>query len=517
MKVIKKIAAIMFALVMVISMGANVSVAHAEGGAQTGTKGKITINDAVEGQTYTIYKMLDLESYDPENGLYSYKPASEAWKTFFEDGKLGHDYATINENGYITWTDKSKTGETEDEKKVRLEKEAAELAQEALAYAKDTDNHITATDEKKANGTTVEFSELDLGYYLVDSSLGTLCGLDTTNPTVTIKEKNDVPTVDKKIDISTQTNEILVDKSSANLGEVVVFKTTINVQPGAYNYVLHDKMDSNLENPTLWTVADNGTDNYRYVSGQDFQFISNPTECGCTFELKFLDNFYKNRAELINQKKVTTITIQYYATVKDSAPINIAMENKAWLTYGDNNTESNKPVTKTYTYGIPVFKYTMKDGIQKGLADAKFSLYTDNNCTVDSIINFKNTGIEYRYTEEAVGTTGTTTTLQSPTDGNFNIKGLKAGTYWLKETEAPKGYNTLAEPIKIVIEQNTDGTQIMKNVEGDDITKVEVENKSGSLLPSTGGIGTTIFYIAGAFLVLVSGVVLIAKKRTDSK
>ena len=172
------------------------------------------------------------------------------------------------------------------------------------------------------------------------------------------------------------------------------------------------------------------------------------------------------------------------------------------------------PVTKTYTYEIPVFKYTMENKTKTGLAGAKFSLYTDNNNAVGSIINFKNNGNEYRYTED---TEGTTTTLQSPTDGNFNIKGLKAGTYWLKETEAPKGYNTLAEPIKIVIEQNTDGTQIMKNVEGDDITKVEVENKSGSLLPSTGGIGTTIFYIAGAFLVLISGVVLIAKKRTDSK
>lgn len=190
------------------------------------------------------------------------------------------------------------------------------------------------------------------------------------------------------------------------------------------------------------------------------------------------------------------------------------MKNKAWLTYGDNNTESNKPVTETYTYGIPVFKYTMKNKTQTGLAGAKFSLYTDNNGVVGSIINFKNNGSEYRYTED---TEGITTTLQSPTDGNFNIKGLKAGTYWLEEIEAPKGYNKLAEPIKIIIEQSADGTQIMKNVKDESITKVEVENKSGSILPSTGGMGTTIFYIAGAFLVLISGVVLIAKKRTDSK
>lgn len=517
MKVIKKIATIMFALVMVISMGANVSVAHAEEGAQSGTKGKITIDKAVKGQTYTIYKMLDLDSYDPENGLYSYKPASNEWKTFFEDGKPGYDYATINENGYITWKDNSVVGESEDAKKVRLEKEAAELAQKALAYAKEGANGVTTpTNYTQTADETgkVMYNDLPFGYYLVDSSVGALCGLTTTNPAATIQEKNGVPTVDKKIDISTPTSEILVDKSSANLGETVVFKTTINVQPGAYNYVLHDEMDSNLENPTLWTVADNGTDNYRYVSDQDFQFISNPTGCGCTFELKFLDNFYKNRAELINQKKVTTITIQYYATVKDSAPINTAMKNKAWLTYGDNNTESNKPVTETYTYGIPVFKYTMKNKTQTGLAGAKFSLYTDNNGVVGSIINFKNNGSEYRYTED---TEGITTTLQSPTDGNFNIKGLKAGTYWLEEIEAPKGYNKLAEPIKIIIEQSADGTQIMKNVKDESITKVEVENKSGSILPSTGGMGTTIFYIAGAFLVLISGVVLIAKKRTDSK
>lgn len=87
----------------------------------------------------------------------------------------------------------------------------------------------------------------------------------------------------------------------------------------------------------------------------------------------------------------------------------------------------------------------------------------------------------------------------------------------IEEIEAPKGYNKLAEPIKIIIEQSADGTQIMKNVKDESITKVEVENKSGSILPSTGGIGTTIFYIAGALLVLISGVVLIAKKRTDSK
>lgn len=107
--------------------------------------------------------------------------------------------------------------------------------------------------------------------------------------------------------------------------------------------------------------------------------------------------------------------------------------------------------------------------------------------------------------------------------GSFSIQGLKPGNYWLEETAAPKGYNKLAKRIKIAIGQyggvTIDGTYNANGtVTGGELkTTVEVENKSGSILPSTGGIGTTIFYIAGAFLVLISGVVLIAKKRTDSK
>lgn len=510
MKIIKKITAIMLSVMMVLGMCSVVGAA----GAGISEKGSIKINNAIVGQDYKIYKMLELESFDEDKKLYSYKPASEAWATFFNEGGAGAEYVNINENGYVTW--KPEAGEDEAKKAAR----AAELSQKALAYVKEKSiaetKKVTATGEERT--TTINFNDLGLGYYLIDSTAGTLCGLTTTNRNVEILEKNVEPTVDKKIEI---TDDTLEKKSSANLGEQVIFRTTISVKPGANNYVLHDKMDSNLEFGAILHVYDNWNDKYKYVQQTDlqdngnFQVIANPEDC--TFELKFLDKFYEDRAELINQGKVTTITVQYYAIVKNDAPINTAMPNKAWLTYGDKNTESNKSETETYTYGIPVYKYTMKDSTKSGLAGAEFSLYTDDENAVGTILNFKNTGNEYRYTEEAVGAKGTTTTLQSPEDGNFNINGLKAGTYWLKETEAPKGYNKLPAPIKIVIEQNTDGTKTIKNAKGEAIEKVEVENKSGSLLPSTGGIGTTIFYIAGALLVLAAGVVLIAKKRTDSK
>ena len=497
MKIIKKITAMMLSIMMVLGMCSVVSAA----GTGEGEKGTITIDNAIVGQTYKIYKILDLESYDKDAnpGLYSYKLTDDKWKDFFETG-AGKDYVTIN-NGYVEW--KAEVKETE----------AAELAQKALAYA--GTKNITATKDSTVveGSTSVEFTDLDLGYYLVDSTAGTLCGLDTTNPDKIIAEKNGKPTVEKKIDIITNENETLVEKSSANLGEEVFFKTTIKVEPGVYNYVLHDKMNSNLVFQTIMAVADNGTDNgaakYNYVSDRSFQLITNPTGDGCTFELKFLDDFYENRAELINQRKVTTITVQYYAIVKDTAPINTAMENKAWLTYGDNSTKSNESITNTYTYGIPVFKHTGTGENKKALAGAEFKLYTDAECT-DALKFTKNVDNKYRYDE-----TNGNTTLTSLADGMINIEGIKEGTYYLKETKAPKGYNLLKDTIAITID--ADGNIKTSKTGETTVTRVDVQNNAGSILPSTGGIGTTIFYIAGALLVLISGVVLIAKKRTDSK
>lgn len=204
MKLIKKIAAIMLSVMMVLGMA---SVVSAAGTTETGT---ITINDAINGQKYTIYKLLDLESYDKDKNLYSYKPAAE-WKTFFEPNEQGKEYVDINANGYVTWKEGA---------------DAATLAQKALAYAKAGTNGINTKTEVTASGTTVTFSGLDLGYYLVDSSLGALCSLDTTNPTATIKEKNDIPTVEKKVSKDGQWTN-LDTQNSVNLGDTVAFQTTV--------------------------------------------------------------------------------------------------------------------------------------------------------------------------------------------------------------------------------------------------------------------------------------------------
>lgn len=204
MKLIKKIAAIMLSVMMILGMA---SVVSAAGTTETGT---ITINDAINGQRYIIYKLLDLESYDKDKNLYSYKPAAE-WKTFFETNEQGKEYVDINANGYVTWKEGA---------------DAATLAQKALAYAKDGTNSINTKTEVTASGTTATFSGLELGYYLVDSSLGALCSLNTTNPTVIIKEKNGVPSVEKGV----SNGKNYVAFNYANIGDVINFQTIIDVK-----------------------------------------------------------------------------------------------------------------------------------------------------------------------------------------------------------------------------------------------------------------------------------------------
>ena len=195
----------------------------------------------------------------------------------------------------------------------------------------------------------------------------------------------------------------------------------------------------------------------------------------------------------------------------DSAEINKEMVNQTWLTYGENNTESNKPQTKTYTFGIPVFKYT---GTEKtALAGAKFRLYTDEQCKDENIVKVKTNGTDY-----VVGETDSNKNVMTSGTEVFNINGLKAGIYYLKEIEAPKGYNKLANPIKITISQNDAKNQVV--TVGDDtnpVDEVGVENKTGTVLPSTGGAGTTMIYLVGAVLVLGSGVVLATKRRVKGK
>ena len=158
-----------------------------------------------------------------------------------------------------------------------------------------------------------------------------------------------------------------------------------------------------------------------------------------------------------------------------------------------------------------VFKYTGTETEKTGLAGAKFKLYTDAQCKDENVVKVKENGTDY-----IVGETDTNDNVMTSGTEVFNINGLKAGKYYLKEIEAPKGYNKLANPIEVQIDDNGN-VKVMKDGKLTDATQVEVLNKSGTVLPSTGGAGTTMIYLVGAVLVLGSGVVLATKRRMKNK
>ncbi len=165
MKALKKVMSVLISALMIFTFALP---AFADNVTETGS---ITIDNAVVGETYKAYKLLDLESYDEANGYAVYK-VNDTWAKFFKTGD-GKDYIKVDDKtGYATWNEAT----TSDAANWKA------LSDKAIAYAADESNNITAEAEKTAATAEVKFEDLGLGYYLVTSSVGTLCVLDTTNP-----------------------------------------------------------------------------------------------------------------------------------------------------------------------------------------------------------------------------------------------------------------------------------------------------------------------------------------------
>ena len=502
MKLIKKIAAIMFAFMMVVSMSCNVK-ADDTTTAVTGETGTITINNAIPKQTYKLYRLLDLESYSvnedgqKENGNYSYKPASK-WKTFLEGDGIKDVYFTF-ENGYASW---KKDANVETFAKLAIEHANKEKQVIEADYQQPAP---TATGGQTTS--TVTFDNLPLGYYLVDSSVGSLCVLNTTNPNLTIAEKNGVPSVEKGV--SNIQNGTYESTNNASIGDTVYFQTTITAQPGAQNYVLHDKMTKGLTLKNDSIVVKKGESP---VATSDYTLKTSGFIDGCTFEIVFVQTFCDGL------QKDEKITVTYSATLNANAVIGNDANtntNKTLLSYGDSQ-KTTEVTTNTKTFKMDVFKYTenRNDKTKKdGLADAVFTL---KKVGKTNTINFvKETPDEIKGDIYRVANTGDAN-ITTNKSGKFTIQGLGAGTYYLTETKQPAGYNKLSTPVTVVIDK--DGKVKVKNGDDyDEVNRVDVENKTGPVLPSTGGAGTTMIYLVGAVLVLGSGVVLATKRRVKNK
>lgn len=473
MKHLKKLAGCLLALVMILTMS-NVAVVNAANGTNDNS-GSITINNAIKDHTYNAYQILVLESYNTDKGAYAYK-ANPDWADWLASQK---QYVSIDDDqGYVTWVQDA---------------DAAAFAKAALAHAEESS--IKPIKTVKADGTTVNFTGLNLGYYLVDTTVGTLCSLNTTIPDVTMADKNDPPSVTKEV--QEDSTEDWDDENTAQIGDTVNFKTTITAKQGAQGYVLHDVMSEGLTlNADSIKVQVDGTD----LNSQYYDIKTESLADGCDFEITFTETY------LNTITTDTTIVVTYNAVVNENAKVYTNVNtNKTKLTYGEGSGfETAEDETKTYTFKVDVVK---TDGEDKVLDGAQFKLY-DKKTGGNEIALIKVSDGAYRLAkDEEAGVKYITTK-----DGQLEIKGFDANTnYYLEETKAPNGYNKLAERVEIAVKE----ANLEASVTNDTWQSggVHIVNKTGSLIPSTGGMGTTVLYMAGGVLVIAAGALLIFRRR----
>lgn len=498
-KAMKKLMAVLLAVAMVCAMAIPAWAADGTTHNSSSADGQITINNAVNGQTYKIYRILDLQYNGTANSFRYVK--NTKWGTFVDTQTA---YLTVDPTtGVVTWTN---TDTADNGTAIK------ELAKAAGKYVKDNTTSLADDGSKVAASGTVTFDRLPLGWYLVVSDLtnDAICSIDTTAKQVTIKEKNGVPTVTKEVEYASGS---WGQGNDGNVGDTVNFQTTINVTDGdPTNYVLHDQMSKGLtfkENSIAVKVNDTLITNYT---------VEYTNTDKCTFEISFPNGTLHTN---------DTVVVTYSATINNDAVVGTTgNENETWLKYGDNG-ETTHGKTKTYTWSFNIFKYfTDSNNDMQYLADVEFVLYRkDNTANKTEYAQFNSNNKLTGWTEAE----NEATKLKTNATSTVAVEGLDAGTYFLKEITTPGGFNGLTSDVEVKITSScnilTGATYAveykMVNEEGftdtDEQEKVvPIENKRGTTLPGTGGIGTTIFYVVGGGLMAAAAILLITKKRMEN-
>ena len=458
MKKMKKIFALLIAMVMVLGMSTMVFAA--------GT-GSITITpptgtESGTTNTYKIYKVFDADG-DGKNISYKLIPGKTTAPAGFNVDSAGN----VTYAGGASVTDLT----------------AADIAAIA-AYVASDEPVATVTSTGTADAVA---SRLPNGYYYISTSTGTAVTINSTNPDVSVKDKNVVPPVEKVIDgVSTGDFDEAGKNAIAEVGTKVSYTATVTVEKGQHNYVFHDKMGTGLTYNNDAAVT--GIEASQYT-------IKDTPDADDTLTITFVDGITEG----------TKITIKYSATVNSDALTVDYANNTASVSYGDGNATSKVPVDpKVYTAGISVVKY---DG--QNTEDT-----TDDTALKGAGFVLKNSAGKYYKLNNGIVTwvdaIADADEHRSGDDGKVaEFTGLGSGTYALEEKTVPAGYNKAADKEIEVGEAKADPT------EADLHLSTSVLNNKGSVLPSTGGIGTTIFYIIGAILVVGAGVVLVTRRRMN--
>jgi len=342
------------------------------------------------------------------------------------------------------------------------------------AYVTEADLVATVT---STGGEDAVAENLPNGYYYITTTTGTVVTIDSTNPDVEVDDKNVVPGVDKKI-TGASSYDADGKKALAQVGTQVEFTATITVGKGQIGYEFKDTMSSGLT-----YVADSLT--VTGIPAAGYQIV---TAQGQNIDVKFVD------AEIAKLAQNSEIVLTYRATITENALNDDPENNTATISYGNESQYTSEPST-TQVYNAQ-FTVNKKDGNNQPLAGAGFVIKNANDQYYkldNGVVTWVATEAEAdEHTSDAQGTVAPFT-------------GLANGTYTLIEKTVPAGYNKAADSTFTVAEHDY--------TEGNLQQTTDVVNNSGSELPSTGGIGTTMFYIVGSVLVIGAAVVLISRRR----
>lgn len=520
----KKVFAAAAAIATVFGLAATtVATANA---ADNATLTVSTTDAKFAGKTVNAYKMFSA-TVSGDGKAVSYTLTDE-WKPFFK-----------NSVGLTGVTDENVNDKANDYVSKLKDSTLVAFATKASNWAQTKANNITAdatatVSADASNGKyTATFTGLGYGYYVVavpgatlanaKSQYATLVSVHSTKVDADIK--GDLPTVDKKV----QVDGTGKDATDAKIGDTLTFTLTSTIPDmSAYDTYTFNFKDTLSKGLTFGQVKSVKVENVTLTENTDYTVTTPTASNNNTLTVAMKD--FKTKQQANAGKK---ITVTYTATLNENAVVGGAGNvNSAKIQYSNNPStngtgESEPSKVRVFTYGFTVDKYTGDYGENATrLAGAEFTLAHKDGSVISFVqVSAGSATANAVYRVAKAGETGTTT-ITTPANGKVVFEGLKNGEYTLTETKAPAGYNKLASAIGVKVNGQNNGTDTTNaavtitynNDNGNDYNQtasngvIPVQNKSGAILPGTGGMGTIAFTVIGV-LVIALGVAWTLKRK----